>query len=49
MAAQMVTHGDGVIEMMPEKGAKPMTPIRVGGQTMCLMRMLWAGDACRTE
>jgi hypothetical protein len=49
MAAQMVQHGDGVIEMMPEKDARPMTPIRVGGQTMCKMRMLWSGQACQTN
>jgi len=49
MAAQMVASGDGVIEMMPEKGAKPMTPIRVGGQTMCKMRMLWADADCQKD
>lgn len=46
MAAQMVAIDDGVIEMMPEKDAKPMTPIRVGGQTMCKMRTLWSDEGC---
>ncbi|HZZ81887.1 MAG TPA: hypothetical protein VFE62_25525 [Gemmataceae bacterium] len=43
MVAQMTQDGTGLIEILPDKGAKPMTPIRVGGQTLCLMQMLWAG------
>jgi hypothetical protein len=42
MSAQMVPSGDGLLELLPEKGAKPMTPIRVGAQTMRLMQTLWA-------
>jgi hypothetical protein len=49
MAGQMVEHGDGLIELLPDKGAPPMTPIRVGGQTMCKMRMLWKAEACQTN
>jgi hypothetical protein len=49
MAAQMVEHGDGLIEMLPDKGVQRMTPIRVGGQTMCKMRMLWKAEACQTN
>ncbi len=30
-------------EYIPDKGAKPMPPIRVGPQTLCKMRMLWSG------
>ncbi|HEY8561565.1 MAG TPA: hypothetical protein VIL74_14410 [Pyrinomonadaceae bacterium] len=47
MVAQLVEYGDGVMEMLPEKGATKMTPVRVGGQTMCKMRMLWSsGPTC---
>jgi hypothetical protein len=49
MVAQLVVHGDGLIELLPEKGAKPMKPIRLGGQTMCKMRMLWKAEACATN
>jgi hypothetical protein len=49
MSGQMVQHGDGLIEMLPEKDARPMTPIRVGGATMCKMRMLWKAEACPTN
>ena len=37
--------GDGLLELLPDKGAKPLPPIRVGGQTSCIMQMLWAGGA----
>jgi len=47
MAGQMAIDGDGLIEYLHEKGTKPMTPIRVGAQTMCKMRLLWAGEACQ--
>jgi hypothetical protein len=33
----------GLIEYMPDKGAKSMPPFRVGAQTICKMQMLWAG------
>jgi hypothetical protein len=49
MSAKMVEYGDGLMEMMPEKGAKPMSPIRVGGQTMCRMRMLWKNEGCEKD
>ncbi len=49
MVAQMKVDGDGLIEYMPEKGAKAMTPIRVGGQTMCKAQMLWGADACKAD
>jgi len=48
MVAQMKESGDGLIEYLPDKGAKAMPPIRVGGQTSCIMTMLWAGGkACK--
>jgi hypothetical protein len=40
----MQKSGDGLLEYMPEKDAKPMPPIRVGSRTLCKMRMLWAGE-----
>jgi hypothetical protein len=43
MVAQMTPDGTGLIELLPDQGVKPMTPIRVGAQTLCLMQMLWAG------
>src|SRR5215213_11011811 len=49
MYPQMKVDGDGLIEYLPDKNAKPMTPIRVGGQTMCKMRMLWKAEACATN
>lgn len=50
MYPKMMIEGDGLIEMLHDKGAQAMTPIRVGTQTLCKMRMLWAGgEACKTE
>jgi len=48
MVPQMKADGSGLIEYMPEKGAKPMPPIRVGAQTLCKIRMLWTNaDSCK--
>lgn len=49
MAGQMMISGDGLIEYLHEKNTPPMTPIRVGGRTMCQMRMLWANEACERD
>jgi len=43
MFATMKEADGGLIEYIPDKGAKPMPPIRVGPQTLCKMRMLWSG------
>jgi len=43
MFSPMKEDGGGLIEYIPDKGVKPMPPIRVGAQTMCKMKMLWAG------
>jgi hypothetical protein len=45
MFAQMGEDGDGLIEYLHDKGSKAMPPIRVGGQTACIMNMLWSGGA----
>ena len=45
MYPQMIRDGGGLIEHLHEKGTKPMPLIRVGAQTMCKMRMLWANAA----
>ena len=45
MFPQMQESGDGLLEYLPDKGAKAMPPIRVGGQTSCILRMLWSGGA----
>jgi hypothetical protein len=45
---QMQKSGDGLLEYLPEKGAKPMPPIRVGSRTMCKMRLLWTdAESCK--
>jgi hypothetical protein len=50
MFAQMKEDGDGLIEYLPDKGAKAMPPIRVGHRAACIMRMLWSGGgACKTN
>jgi hypothetical protein len=47
MFGAMQVSGDGLLEYMPEKGAKPMPPIRVGSRTKCKLQMIWAdGPAC---
>ncbi len=43
MAAKMVAYDNGLLELLPEKDAKPMTPVRVGAQTRSLMNMIWSG------
>jgi hypothetical protein len=42
MFADMKEEGGGLIEYLHDKGAKPMPPIRLGAQTLCQMKMLWA-------
>lgn len=43
MNGMMVRQEDGgLLEMLPDKGAKSMPPIRFGGQTICKMQRLWA-------
>ncbi len=50
MFGVMKEDGDGLIEYMPERDAKPMPPIRVGARTMCKVRMIWAdGEACKED
>ena len=46
MVANMKADGNGLIEYMPEKGAKGMPPVRVGAQTLCRLRRIWADDGC---
>jgi len=49
MFAQMAKEGDGLIEYLHDKGAKAMTPIRVGGQTQCKIQMIWGTEACKKD
>ena len=49
MYPQMMRDGNGLIEYLHEKGASAMPPIRVGSQTQCKMRMLWAGAECKVN
>jgi hypothetical protein len=49
MFAQMKKDGDGLIEYLPDKGAKPMPPIRLGGRTLCKMQMLWSKEGCKDD
>jgi len=44
MFPQMRKEGDGLIEYLADKGAKPMSPIRVGVKTRCTMQMLWSNE-----
>jgi len=47
MFPDMQEQGGGLIEYLPEKGAKPMPPIRLGSKTVCKVKMLWSGgEAC---
>jgi hypothetical protein len=41
MFPQMQESNGGLLEYMPEQGAKAMPPIRVGGQTASIVRGLW--------
>jgi len=50
MFANMKEEGGGLIEYLPEKGAKPMPPIRLGSKTVCKMKMLWSSEeACKDD
>jgi hypothetical protein len=40
MFPDMQEQGGGLIEYFPEKGAKPMPPIRLGSKTVCKAKML---------
>lgn len=42
MYPQMMVKGDGLIEYLHDKGAQPMTPVRVGPQTITKMRTIWS-------
>jgi len=41
MFPQMQESDDGLLEYMPERGAKAMPPIRVGSKTASIVRSLW--------
>lgn len=41
MTGLMKVEGDGLIEYLPERGATPMTPIRVGTKTIGKMKAIW--------
>jgi hypothetical protein len=50
MFPDMKEQGGGLIEYLPEKGAKPMPPIRLGSKTVCKAKMLWSGgEACQDD
>jgi hypothetical protein len=50
MFADMQEQGNGLLEYSPEKGAKPMPPIRLGSKTVCKVKMLWSGEgACQDD
>jgi hypothetical protein len=50
MFPDMQEQGGGLIEYLPEKGAKPMPPIRLGSKTVCKAKMLWSGgEACQDD
>jgi hypothetical protein len=44
MFPQMMVDGDGLIEYLHDKGAKAMTPIRVGPKTQGSLRKLWINE-----
>ncbi len=46
MNGQMKESGNGLIEYLPEKGAKAMPPIRVGPKTLCRMQQIWTDEGC---
>lgn len=46
MSAKFINKGDGAVEMFAPQGTPAMTPIRVGPQTMCKIRSLWANESC---
>lgn len=37
--------GNGVLELLPEQGAQPMPPVRLGGMTRCRVALAWRADA----
>lgn len=41
MVAQMVPSGGGLLELLPDKGAKAMPPIRVGPKTRNKLKQIW--------
>ena len=50
MFPQMKEEGDGLLEYLPEKGVKPMPPIRLGSKTICKVKLLWTGeDTCKVN
>jgi hypothetical protein len=49
MFPQMKVDGTGLIEYLPDKGAKAMPPIRVGARTLCKARLLWGAEACKDD
>jgi len=49
MYPQMMVDGDGLIEYLHEKGAKAMTPVRVGTKTMSDMQRLWAASRSKKD
>jgi len=49
MYPQMMVDGDGLIEYLHEKGAKAMTPVRVGTKTMSDMQRLWAASGSKKD
>ena len=49
MVANMKVDGKGLIEYMPDKGARAMPPVRVGARTMCTLRRIWKNEGCQTR
>lgn len=45
MFAQMQKRDGGLLEYLPDKGAQPMTPIRVGPQTRTKINSVWAATS----
>ena len=46
----MQEQSGGLLEYIPEKGAKPMPPIRLGSKTVCKVKMLWSDEvACQDD
>lgn len=41
MYPYMIAEGDGLIEQLHDKDAKPMPPVRLGTRTRCTLPMLW--------
>jgi predicted Zn-dependent protease len=47
MNGQMVMEKDGLVELLKDKGSKPMPPIRVGAKTLAVMQTLWPGGGTK--